>query len=875
MRSARYATEAIQDRLNLYSTTSSIPSLGVKPLRRQYPPSQDIPHAERLSASALECTPLECDMKGDFYDPQTGRKVVLKGINIDSQMKLPAHPYMPTYEGDCTDPSNIFFDGDNVSFVGRPFPLEEAVMHLQRIKDWGYTTIRYLITWEAMEHEGPGKYDSQFVDYTIEVLKIIGQVGGLYVFLEFHQDVWSRYSGGSGAPMWTFYAAGLDPRNFSKTEAAILHNEPRFHDSSDKYHKMLWTSNYRRLASMVMFTLFFAGKNFFPNLILNDLNIQDYLQNHFLGSVDFLWKSVCRELPDLINNGTILGFESMNEPNSGLFGHPHLAYIPDSQQLRVSTTPTAFQAMKMGMGFTCEVDEYRITLTGPRKYGTKIIDPKGTRAWLSRENAQEIDAHYGFKRAIDWPVGSCIFANAGIWKWQDKFDFNVLKELTQEQRLEVSNKCTLLEAHFFSKKHDNHNFEGNVATKLDTHYFINNNFIDHYINFKKVIRNRCPTAFVFISTPVLEEPPDLKNDPREIIDNKTVYCPHYYDGLSLMFKTWNVKYNVDTLGIMRNRYLNPVLGIVFGERAIRNCFKKQFVEMRQECNELLGPIPVLMSETGMPFDMDGKRSYRNSKFISQTAAMDAICYALEGANMSHTFWCYNSANNHKWGDNWNNEDFSFWSPEDRFTDWEAENYSETPSPASRKLRHPRSKKKRVDNKLRRQVVATKMGLSSSRGSNWSAASESSVNSERDFSSEGYESDDTSSQVSVITSSSSNIYRRQYKKCYPSPDGVRAVSAVVRPYVMATRGFINATEFDLKVAKFSVQITVDKSDSLLKTIPTVIFLPKWHFPFLDYGDIYLTFGYVKYNEELQFLEWYHANDPSIVQEEEDEDGVWLT
>lgn len=100
-------------------------------------------------------------------------------------MKLPATPYMPSYEGDCTDPDNIFFDGDNVSFVGRPFPLQEARMHLQRIKDWGYTTIRYLITWEAMEHAGPGKYDREFVNYTIEVLKIIEEVGGLYVFLNF------------------------------------------------------------------------------------------------------------------------------------------------------------------------------------------------------------------------------------------------------------------------------------------------------------------------------------------------------------------------------------------------------------------------------------------------------------------------------------------------------------------------------------------------------------------------------------------------------------------------------------------------------------------------------------------------------------------
>lgn len=38
------------------------------------------------------------------------------------------------------------------------------------------------------------------------------------------------------------------------------------------------------------------------------------------------------------------------------------------------------------------------------------------------------------------------------------------------------------------------------------------------------------------------------------------------------------------------------------------------------------------------------------------------------------------------------------------------------------------------------------------------------------------------------------------------------------------------------------------------------------PVLDYGDIYLTSGYVKYNEELQYLEWYHSRDPTLPEDE---------
>lgn len=857
LNSARYAQDAVSEKVRLYLATSAISPVGVKPLRRSYSISDPIADTDNTGTSILECVPLETDKNGNFYDPSTGRIVVLKGINMDAQMKLPAEPYMPSYRGDPTDPNDIFFEGDTVSFVGRPFPLEDARLHFERIKTWGYNTVRYLLTWEAIEHEGPGKYDQKFADYTLKVLKIIGEVGGLYVILEFHQDVWSRYSGGSGAPMWTFYAAGLDPKKFTLADSAILHNEPRFRDGSDIYHKMLWTSNYKRLAPLVMFTMFFAGKHYFPKLIMNGENIQDYLQNHYLGSVEFIWKHICNGVPELINNGAILGFESMNEPNCGLIGYPDIGYLPDFQQLRVGTTPTAFQSMKLGMGFACEVDEYRITVTGPRKYGTKIVDPKGVGAWLTPEDAISIDAHYGFKRSKEWELGTCIFAAQGIWSWPQVV--SDMQAMSQEQRLDVSSKCKVLEPHYFSKSMPQHNYELHISA-VDTHTFVNYHFVDHIIRFKEVIRKYRPDAFVMLLTPVLEEPPHLKGDERNIIDDKVIYCPHYYDGLSLMHKSWNFKFNVDTLGIMRGAYLNPVLGIVFGGRAIRNCFQKQFCEMRRECNEYLGKIPILMSETGMPFDMDDKRSYRNGKYISQTAAMDALCNALESANMSHTFWCYDSCNNHKYGDNWNNEDFSFWSPDDRNLTFEdecptPEIRNETESERSR-VRASRAMRK-ANRKLKR---AAKMGRSGSVDSTTSTTSHSSSDAYSDMDS------DSTTLSSVISSTSSNVYRRQYGKCYPSPDGVRAPGAVIRPYLMASLGQIVAIEFDIKAVKLSLQVSIDKSDPRVEDTPTIIFVPKWHFPFLDYGDIFLTSGYVKYNEELQYLEWYHCSDPSLADKE---------
>src|SRR6266516_2604575 len=87
-----------------------------------------------------------------FRDPQN-RVITLRGINVAGDAKYPKVPDLPSYIPEK------FYDGNNVSFVGRPFALEDAHIHFERLKQWGYNTIRYIFTWEAIEHGGPGQYD--------------------------------------------------------------------------------------------------------------------------------------------------------------------------------------------------------------------------------------------------------------------------------------------------------------------------------------------------------------------------------------------------------------------------------------------------------------------------------------------------------------------------------------------------------------------------------------------------------------------------------------------------------------------------------------------------------------------------------------------
>lgn len=834
------ARDAVRDRVSMYSTRN-VSLSGIKQLTKR---EGDLELAPSTNQEYASCRRLETDGLGNIVTPN-GSKITLKGINVDLAMKLPYSPNMLSHEGRADDPDSVFFDGETVSFVGRPFPIEDAEAHFHRIKSWGYNTVRYLITWEALEHLGPGEYDEAFIEHTVKILKIAEAVGGLYIFLETHQDVWLRFSGGSGAPMWTLYAAGLDPRNFAATEAAVFRNEARFNDPKDpkyeKYPKMFWTTNYKRLASLTMFTMFFAGETYFPKLKINGENIQHFLQGHYFRAFRYFWQRVATLVPSMLASGQLLGVELMNEPNCGLVGHAHLGLIPDKQQLRVGTTPTVYQTFKLGMGLPVEVDIYRITITGPQKYGTKVVDPRGVRAWLSAENGAVIDEKYGWKRDPSWTLGECIYARQlKVWKWDEELDFGVLQGLSVADKMAASDRgCELQIPNFFNQNLPKLNLPESVKN-VDIDFFVNHFFVDFYVNFKQIVRQVTPDVFVLLQPPVLEVPPLLKKDPRHVIDSKTIYCPHYYDGMSLMFKTWNTKYNVDTLGIMRSRYYNPILGIVFGERAIRNCLRKQFLEMKRESETHLGLVPVLMSETGMPFDMDGKRAYSDGKYQSQTLALDALSYALEGANMHHTYWCYTSVNCHEYGDCWNNEDFSFWSPDDRNLDFDVtglllllpdlvEEASKTPQAST----------------VRLWKMPTFELLESRRGSVWSTLGDDST-----------DQTDVHSTLSsgLISANGENLKLKHNRRCYPLPDGVRAVGAIIRPFVVSTRGNVKVAEFDMRLVRFALCVEVSRTEG----VPTVVFLPRWHYPNLSADDIYLTSGNVKYNEDLEYLEWYHSD-----------------
>jgi hypothetical protein len=276
-----------------------------------------------------------------------------------------------------------FADHRSVSFVGRPAPLAEIDSHFARLAGWGFNCLRLLTTWEAVAHAGPGERDEAYLDYLRAVCRKAGD-HGLHVFIDFHQDVWSRMSGGDGAPGWTFEAVGLDFTRFDAADAAIVMQQrydPAIGGRQARYPQMVWGSNYRLPANGIMWSLFFAGDALAPGLRIEGQGAASWLQAQYLDAV----QSVAERLADLDH---VIGFDSLNEPGTGWIGQRL------DKPARAFSGPvlSPLDGLAMASGISREVP---LAETGRGVTGTTRLNPAGVSIWQ--------------------PGHSCPFRAAGAW----------------------------------------------------------------------------------------------------------------------------------------------------------------------------------------------------------------------------------------------------------------------------------------------------------------------------------------------------------------------------------------------------------------------------------------------------------------------------
>jgi hypothetical protein len=173
----------------------------------------------------------------------------------------------------------------------------------------------------------------------------------LTLFVDPHQDVWSRFTGGDGAPGWTLEAVGMQLDAIHEAGAAFLH---QLH--GDPFPRMIWPTNGTKLAAATMFTLFFAGDDFAPQVRIGVESAQEYLQRHYCAAI----AQVAARLRDLPN---VLGYDTMNEPLHGYIGVHDLAQ--PHGPLRIGDSPTPYQGMLLDAGYQQQVERWSLTSLGP------------------------------------------------------------------------------------------------------------------------------------------------------------------------------------------------------------------------------------------------------------------------------------------------------------------------------------------------------------------------------------------------------------------------------------------------------------------------------------------------------------------------------
>ncbi|WWC98544.1 hypothetical protein V866_005436 [Kwoniella sp. B9012] len=549
-------------------------------------------------------------IQGRHFVDNHGRVLNLRGANVSGSSKVPSKPIPKIHEH------------AQVNYVNRPFPLEEADQHWRRLKSWGLTFIRITVTWEAVEHEGPGIYDEGYLDYLRKLLESM-EPYGLVAYIAIHQDVWSRYSGGSGAPGWTLTSAGFDLSNdgekLALSGAAFLDGIKGGRLGGERG---LWPTGYQKLAAATMNTLFWGGETFAPSLKvatttsdgkIKKINIQTYLQDAFL--------KMFERLVDAVGDvGSVLGFELINEPHPGYIGLPSIHEWNYNTDLHLGEFPSPLQSFSMGAGRpTSDVPVYKRSFPYPTvisKYTT--ANPEGVPAWKKGREG-------------------CIWEKEGIWRWSDN-----------------KKQAIALQEDYFTKDR-----KGDKVDFYQDFYFPFVKKWNEIVASKQKTREDGDQLMRMVEMIPNEFCPEYEEGKRP--DNM-VYAPHWYD-LNALFKKQFGFMTVNVQGLSRGMFLLKAL--YFGANGAKANYAKQIQTIVLEARLKLGAVPVIIGECGVPMDLNNEHALKTGDWKCQRQMMDAMISALEGANVGFNLWTYNPDNRDDIGDDWNAENFSWYSDHNR------------------------------------------------------------------------------------------------------------------------------------------------------------------------------------------------------------------
>ena len=593
---------------------------------------------DTVPADAYPLTPVSghLDRLRDDY----GRYVFLNGINTSGGDKVPAS-----------------IDADGVpSYVGKPFPLDQADRHFATLQQMGFNSIRLLVMWEGLQPTGPDEVDAAYVAYLRGIVQAAGR-HGVRVLLEMHQDVFSRFLlarynqhpaegapgslentlmalvppyddvvSGNGAPRWVVEAC-LPERDLSSPGWGV----PRLVSGLTSGDITDFVNAYRELTGsdeglpsdqwLAAFQARLPGP--FPVNGTTDL-----LPLSTWGGAAALSLDVARCYGAFFAGSALF-------PGMTRGGKDVQAYLQDAYVLAWSTLAREVSDLPNVLGYDV------------------FNEPNGNFLVLAAVAAAvKLGAIDGAKDLLESALGLL----QGDRLFGLLTAFRILPPDTHPDTLHAWGLDTM-----------------DLGTALSLNYGFDETWLrPFYERAGAAILAQDPDAVIFIEPALsittvfaslgsvgggsFEKPMTAPNLP---LADHVVYAPHWYTDM-YPFPSFVRTPRDFTVEEQRYKDYQPSI-----ER----------VMLPAKVN--LGNMPAVFAEFGMFFDFGGIEAARASGYAVTAVMLNDYFEALERMNVSRMMWDYNPENSFLWGDLWNHEDLSIIDPTGA---WRAEEGWQRPHP---------------------------------------------------------------------------------------------------------------------------------------------------------------------------------------------------
>jgi len=406
-----------------------------------------------------------------------------------------------------------------------------------------------------------------------------------------------------------------------------------------------------------MFTLFFAGEVFAPKALYSGPNAEFYGKNIGLVLRTSYIRAYARLMVELKHLPNVLGVDPMNEPHPGYIGLPSLLCFNETTDLHLGYMPNALGSMALAAGVPTSVPYFSRSWPHPSKITrTDVLNEDHVTAWLP--GAPDI--------------------------WQDERVFAISPSGTAELGPKgvsyflnhpITGARVDFEADFYVPfvRSFHHAVVGAAAGgKAGTWLFV------------EPVPNLGPPAWTSSRSPAGRGEDDF-----------ICYSPHWYDIRALYEKRLSYTVSFDVLSLASGSR-NLLAHSYFGRPGLTKNYADNFRRFWNHLKTFRGgaatPTPILIGETGVPWDMNLQSAYSTGDIHYQLTMTDAILRAMEQAGaLNWTFWNLtlshstqgtpqsvhnDTASPFQSGDAWNSEDFSIVSSDPATTELPLRNYTD-------------------------------------------------------------------------------------------------------------------------------------------------------------------------------------------------------